>query len=135
MSPQRKKSPPARFLYGGPDDESFSAKSALDYLHEKYVETDCPAGFEEEVAKYERKPFALEAFRRAIEAEWQDILTALDDEYAVDDPIGLEDLEEDFVEKAALLLFKMARRDCVSRQCELREVQTWTWDGNKWRRT
>lgn len=129
----KKKKAPAKFLYGGPDDERFSAKSAHDYLHDRWADLPDPAvGEIELVAKYERKDFALEVFQRAISSTFDDIVSYLEDEYAVDDTIGLEDLEDDFAEEAGLVLVRLARANCVPAQCDLVEVQEWKWDGAKW---
>lgn len=122
-------------LFGGPDDESLNAATALDYLHDKYADSDePPVGTEELVAKYRRKRFELEVFETAVSVAWDSILSHLEDEYAGADPLGLEDLEDEFNAKAAKVLLRLARGSTLPYQCELVEVQTWTFDGARWRR-
>lgn len=93
---------PASILYGGPDDESFSAHSAIDYLAEQWALDQLRVGVEVDVAKYRRKPFQLERFESAIECVWDGILSELEGEYATDDArCGMSPAEEAQREKDA----------------------------------
>lgn len=122
----------AKFLFGEADSEHVSARSALDYLSEWSESQDLVVGQEVEITRFQRKAFSVEVFEAALAFAWDRILTALDDEYSVDDPIGLEDCEDDFVKGGAKLLLQLAKTNAVPYQCVAAGVQTWRWDGKRW---
>ena len=125
---------PTRYFFSDPAADSYHHTSAQDYLADQYAESELVIGQEVRVLKTRRKRFVLDAFRRAVGLAWDDIVAALEEEYAVDDAIGLEDCEDEFVAGASTLLLRLARRDALPRQCEEVEVQVWWWTGGMWRR-
>jgi hypothetical protein len=126
---------PSNILYGGPEDETFSATSASEYLRDRYGDANVQTGTVERVAKYRRRRFEPMDFEAAVAAGWQNVVSWLEGEYAIEDDIGLRQLEDKWVRKAARALLRLAlARGVRPAQCEQVEVQKWRYDGRRWRR-
>lgn len=81
---------PTRYLYGGPEDESFSAKSPEEYIRKAYSEGGDAEPSSFVVATYKRDTASPEWVREAAEMMVRDFVEHFDERFALDNTTGID---------------------------------------------
>lgn len=105
------------YFFGGPDDESYTAKTPEEYLENVYSPHNVPPeGIE--VDCYKRKDVTPEWCKSQASFLFNQFQESFEEEFACDDPVGIEDAEDDFVKATAKLLQRLAKKHARVYQCE-----------------